>query len=104
MDIGHRVEQLWSNEQFGPWNLPLRHDGEVNLHEMHNKGHRPPEIEQQLVNLSGLLNSLDHGDLPLRNERDVDDLDGLQLRRLRSYLQSEHGQHSKCHCNCPFGP
>ena len=34
---GHRppcsatVECPWSNEQFGPWNLPLRHDGEVNL-------------------------------------------------------------------------
>ena len=25
------VECPWSDEQFGPWNLPLRHDGEMNL-------------------------------------------------------------------------
>ena len=41
-----------------------------------------------------LLHSLDHGDLPLRNDRDVNDLvDELQLRNLHSFLRSQdHGQ------------
>ena len=40
---GHRppcsatVDCPWSNEQFGPWNLPLRHDGEVNLLDQHRR-------------------------------------------------------------------
>ena len=32
--------------------------------------HRPPEIKQQLENLCGLVNSLDHGELPLLDERE----------------------------------
>ena len=41
-----------------------------------------------------LLHSLDHGDLPLRNDKDVNDLDDeLQLRNLHNFLRSQdHGQ------------
>ena len=61
---GHRppcsatVECPWSDERFGPWNLPLRHDGEVNLLD-HNR-----DVEnrvQQLGNVHGPTNGLDHG-------------------------------------------
>ena len=31
----------------------------------------------------------DHGNLPVHHDRNVDDNDGLQLRRLHSFLQSE---------------
>ena len=39
---------------------------------------------EQQWNLYELLNCQDHGELPLHNERDVDDLNGLQLRRCHS--------------------
>ena len=76
------VECPWSNGQFGPWNLPLRHDGEENLLDLHNRD--VDNRVQQLRNVYGPTNCLDHERLPLRRERDVDDLDGLQLRSLHS--------------------
>ena len=46
----------------------------------------------QLVNIHSLLNSLDHKELPLRHDRDVDDLDGeLQLRNLHRFLHLCYG-------------
>ena len=51
---------------------------------MHNRDIEHLVNELQLENLSGLLNSLDKGKLPLRCDRDVDDLDtALQLRHLQ---------------------
>ena len=48
---------------------------------------------QQLGNVHGQTNSLDHEKLPLRHVRDVDDLDGLQLRRLHGFSSLDHGHH-----------
>ena len=41
-----------------------------------------------LVNVLQLENLNDHGNLPVRNDRDVDDNDELQLRRVHSLQQS----------------
>ena len=66
--------------------MPLRHEG--NLHDLYTgtwttvcaaKGESRWSAEQ-----------LDHGDEPLRYDREVDDLEnGLQLRRIHSFLQSK---------------
>ena len=53
-----------------------------------------------LVNVLQLENLNDHGDLPVRNDRDVDDNDELQLRRVHS-LQSE-GQKSTSASESPL--
>ena len=57
---GPHWECRWSNEQCGPWNLPLRHDGEENLLNLQYRdiGHRV----EQLGNVHSQTNSLDHGD------------------------------------------
>ena len=81
----------WSDEQSGPWELPLRHDGEMNLFDLHNRDF--DNRVQQLGNVYGPTNSLDHEKLPLRQERDVDDLNGLQLRRPHSFSSLDHGHH-----------
>ena len=73
-------------------NMPLCHEG--NLHDLYTgtwttvctaKGESRWSAEQ-----------LDHGDEPLRYDSEVDDLEhGLQLRRIRSFLQpvtkEDHG-------------
>ena len=47
-----------------------------------------------LVNVLQLENHNDHGNLPVRNDRDVDDNDGLQLRRLHSLQTGGRGSTS----------
>ena len=42
-----------------------------------------------LVNVLQLEKLNDHGNLPVHHDRNVEDNDGLQLRRLHSFLQSE---------------
>ena len=42
-----------------------------------------------LVDVLQLEKLNDHGNLPVHHDRNVDDNDGLQLRRLHSFLQSE---------------
>ena len=85
-NMSHRVQQLGntcgptSSLGLGKTSAPRRGNEPARPAQ---QGHRPPKIEQQLG----------HGELPLRNERDVDDRDGLQLRRLRSFLQSDHRHH-----------
>ena len=77
-DISHRVHwgRKTSDGQSGPWNLPLHDDGEMNL----QTGTSTTKYKQQW-NLYDLLKSLDHGELPLRNESECDDDrdDELQL-------------------------
>ena len=62
-------EFRWSDKQSAQWKLPLRHDGEVNLFDLHNRdiGHR---VEQLGV-----------------KTRMSTTFDELQLRRIRSHLQ-----------------
>ena len=51
----------------------------------------------QLQNLYGLLNRLDHGDLPLRHDRDVNHIvRELQLRNFHSFLHCRNP--STCRC------
>ena len=96
---GHRppcsatVECPWSNEQFGPWNLPLRYNGEESVLDLHNRD--VDNRVQQLGKVYGPTNDLDPERLPLRRERDVDDLDGLQLRRLHSLSSLNMGTMSQ---------
>ena len=62
----------WSNEQFGPWGLPLRNDGEANLHDLHNR-----DVDNRNTatgSIYGPTNSLDHGNMPLRHEGNLHDL------------------------------
>ena len=57
------------------WAIPglsLRNDGHVK-HDMHNKSIDHLVTYCNWENLCGLLRSMDRGDLPLRNEREVDD-------------------------------
>ena len=61
---------LWSDGRSGPWGTASAPRRGNEPDRPAQQGHRPPEIEQQLGNLCGLLNSLDQGDLPLRNERE----------------------------------
>ena len=60
-DVGHRDEQLWhvhgQTNSLHHGNLPLRHDGEVNLLDLHNEG-----IDHNVnCGIPGLTNCLDHG-------------------------------------------
>ena len=71
----------------------MRHDRDVDDH----KGHR--HHCKQLGNLYGILNRRNHGNLPLRHNRDIDDLaDELQVRRNRSFLHC-HDKHLLLHTN-----
>ena len=46
-------------------------------------------VEDQQENFYGLLNSQDDGKRPRHLDRNIDDHHELQLRKLRSFLQSE---------------
>ena len=61
-----------------------------NLHDMHTQdiGHLVNELQLWIRN--GRLNSQDHGDQPLRNDREDNDLvDELQLRNFHSFLRDD---------------
>ena len=73
---GTSITKCTATGESRPWGKPLRHDRDVNLHDMHNRGidHR---IQQQQGNLYG---HKDHGDEPQCHDRKDNDLDELQLR------------------------
>ena len=98
-DNDHLVEdKLW--KQHGPTNRldhGKRHLQPRRGSERARPGNRDVDhLVQQLEKIYGLTNCLDHERLPLRRERDVDDLEGLQLRRLRSISSLDH-RHMSLH-------
>ena len=91
-DMSHRVQQL--GKAYGPTDRldhrkqPLRRDGNEPA-EPAQQGRRSPRSRTANVESPWSSEQQDHGNLPLHHDGNVDDLEELQLRNFRSFLQCE---------------
>ena len=71
--IGNRLHVQWSAEQFGPWEQASAPRQGCRWH---NRG-IDHLVDEQLGNLDGPQQTLDHGNRPLHHDREIDDANSV---------------------------